>query len=331
MKLPTSRNQLSVISLQVFSFLLTAYCILHTAQPARAQVSLVVSPPRYDATVDPGETLQKTVKITNNSEDSSITLQAVVTDFIVTDDAGTPVQVNDTASGRYLASPWFTLDRDEITLAPKETQQIIALITVPEDALPGGHYAGIFFESVTDDVGAGTLSKLTAQVGSLFGITVNGDITYDALIKDFTTHNLISEYGPIEFSAVIEIQSDPHIRPATSITIHDMLGRKLESFTLDELNIFPYTSRTVTGTCDTTWGLGRYTATLNASYGPGLLADRTIYFWIMPYRIILAVIILILVVVGFTVSIKRHLLHRADGRDDEIDSLQRRIAELENK
>ncbi|RLB04956.1 MAG: hypothetical protein DRG59_09625 [Deltaproteobacteria bacterium] len=311
---------------------LFAICyLLFAITPAHAEVSLVVSPPRYDATIDPGETIQKTIKVTNNSEDQIVSLQANITDFIVQDDAGTPIPVEDTQSGRYLASPWFTLDSEGLILQPKESKQLTVLITVPNDALPGGHYAGVFFRSITNDKTAGTASSLIGQVGSLFGITVNGDITYDALVKDFSTKSFVSEYGPIEFSAIVENQSDTHIRPLSTITIHDMLGRKLDSITLEELNIFPYTSRTLNGIWDTTWGLGRYTATIDVSYGPGLVADRTIYFWIMPYRIILAIIIIILVLLASYISIRRHILHRTDGRDEEIDSLQRRIAELENK
>ena len=295
-----------------------------------AEVSLVVSPPRYDQTVDAGQTIQKTIKVTNSSEDAALTLSATIKDFIVTDDAGTPVPVEQSVSGRYLASPWFTLDQDELTLLPKETRTITALITVPADALPGGHYAGVFFESVSNQDASGTASLLTSKVGSLFGITVSGDLAYDALITKFSAKNLINEYGPIEFTALVENQSDTHIRPVSSIIIHDMLGRELDSVPLDELNIFPYTSRTLEGIWDTTWGLGRYTATLELSYGPGLVADRTIYFWMLPYRIIIAILVIILVVVATTISIRRHLIHRTDGRDQEIDSLQRRIAELEN-
>lgn len=313
------------------TILCSMFYVLCSTNSVHAQVSLVVSPPRYDATVNPGETIQKTIKLTNNSEDSTLTLQAIVTDFIVQDDAGTPVPVQNSVSGRYLASPWFTLSQEELTLEPKQTDTITVLITIPNDALPGGHYAGVFFQSVANNQDTGTASLLTAQVGSLFGITVDGNITYDAFVKDFSADTFINEYGPIEFTAIVENQSDTHIRPISSITIHDMLGRKLDTISLKELNIFPYTSRTLESTWDMTWGLGRYTATLDVSYGPGLVTNRTIYFWIMPYRIIIAVLVILMVLLASYISIKRHLTHRTDDRDNEIDSLQRRIAELENK
>jgi len=293
-------------------------------------VSLVVSPPRIDIEGKPGETIQRIVKVTNSSEQESI-LKAFAVDFIVQDDLGTPIKVTESASGRYLASPWFTLDLDELVIPPKSTAQLVVLIEVPKDAVPGGHYAGVFFENIPSRGSKQTVSYTSSQIGSLFGITVPGDIKYDALIKDFKVKSNVLEFGPIDFTAVIENQSDTHIRPNTKIVVHDMIGRKLVEIPLNELNIFPFTSRTLTGTWDTVWGLGRYTATLSASYGPGLVAERTIYFWILPYRLIAAIIVVLLVILVLFIVIRRHLKHIGDDRDAQIDELKRKIIEMENR
>ena len=318
------------ILLVCFVFLISNF--VFGATPIFAQeVSLVVSPPRADLTGQPGETLQQNIKITNNSSDQELILQAFVSDFIVIDDLGTPIKVSESASGRYLASPWFTLEKNELVLAPKETAQLVVLISIPEDALPGGHYAGVFFQPVQSRGLKATVSYTTAQVGSLFSITLPGDLKYDALIKDFSVKSNVSEFGPIEFTAQIENQSDTHISPTAQIVVHDMIGRKLAELPLDQLNIFPFTSRSLQATWDQVWGLGRYSATLSAAYGPGLVAQRTLYFWIMPYRLIGAILVILLVVLGTFILVRRHLLHRHDNRDDEIDELKRKIVEMENR
>lgn len=295
------------------------------------EVSLVVSPPRVDLSGKPGDTLQQIVKLTNNSDEKELILQAFPVDFIVQDDLGTPIKVNQSASGRYLASPWFTLEQTEIVVPPKQTIQLVVLVNVPADALPGGHYAGVFFEPKLARGLKQTVSYTTTQVGSLFGITVDGDIKYDALIQDFSVKSNISEFGPIDFSATIENQSDTHIRPKALITIKDMVGRELAQLPLDEVNVFPFTSRTLKGTWETVWGLGRYTATLSATYGPGLEANRTLYFWIMPYRLLAAIVVVILVLLVTFILIRRHLKSQGDHRDAEIDELKRKIVELENQ
>lgn len=316
------------IKIIIFIILIT---IISSQQVKANDVSLVVSPPRVDLEGKPGETLQQIIKVTNNSDKSELILRAFPVDFIVTDNQGTPVKVDEAASGRYLASPWFTLDQQELVVAPKATTTLIVLITIPKDALPGGHYAGVFFRPVPSRGFKQTVSYTSSEVGSLFGITVPGDIKYDALIKDFSVQNTLSEFGPVEFSATIENQSDTHIHPSTNIVIHDMIGRQLADLKLDEVNIFPYAARTLQSTWDTVWGFGRYTATLTATYGPGLTANRTIYFWIIPYRLLAAILIIILVILTLFLLIRRHLKSREDHRDAEIDELKRKIIEMENK
>jgi len=313
------------------SFVAFAILFFATPQTHAQDVSLVVSPPSFDIEAKPGETIQKTIKITNNDNDKELIIKAFPIDFIVTDDLGTPIKVTTTASGRYLASPWFTLEKTEFTIPPKGTEQIVIIVTVPSDALPGGHYAGVFFEPLPARGTKSTVSYTTAQIGSLFGITIPGDIKYEALIKNFSTKTNLSEFGPIEFTATIENQSDAHIRPTTKIIIHDMIGRKLVDLPLDEVNIFPFTSRSLNRTWETVWGLGRYTATLSVTYGPGLVASRTMYFWIMPYRLIASVLVVILVLIAIYILINRHLKHREDHRDDEIENLKRKIVEMENR
>jgi len=318
---------------RLLSIFFTLIAVLSLSSRVSAQeVNIIVSPPRYDAEVNPGETIQKTVKITNGSEKDTVNIITSIHNFIVMDDLGTPVKVTEGSSGRYLASPWFSLDTTPFTLQPRQSKEIIVIIQVPQDALPGGHYAGVFFEPQENKTIQGSGAALSAQVGSLFGITVAGDIKYDALLKEFKTSTPIFEFGPIDFSATIENQSDTHIRPISSIQVTNMFGQKLEDIKLSELNIFPYTSRTLEGEWDRIWGFGRYTATLTAAYGPsGHSASRTIYFWIMPWRIIAAILILIAVLIVVYISVKRHLRHRGDDRDQQIDDLKRRIVELENK
>lgn len=322
--------KLSIPKLLTIISLLVCYQVGSTSLVHAQNSSLIISPPRTDLTGGPGDVLQQTIKVTNQS-DKSITISAKVSDFIVQDNLGTPIRITTSVSGRYLASPWFILDRPEFTLAANQTASIIAIIEIPKDALPGGHYAGVYFSPVEKVKLDTTGAIVTPEIGSLFGITIAGDMKYDALITDFSIAHNVSEFGPIDFTAMIENQSDTHIRPSATITIKDMIGRDIAELPLNEVNIFPFTSRTLKGTWDTVWGLGRYTATISATYGPGLVASRTLFFWIMPYRLIAAIGIVILVLIAIFIIIRRHLKHREDHRDEEIDNLKRKIAQMENQ
>lgn len=312
------------------AILVSSIFLLGSASLAHAQVTMIVSPPRYDLSVKPGEVIQKTVKVTNGSETAPLRLRALVSDFVVYDDEGTPTQVTTQASGRFLASPWFSLSETEFTLDPRAQKMLTVIIAVPDDALPGGHYAGVFFEPVVKLDKSASAAYTSAEVGALFGLTVEGDLNYSALIKDFRAQASLYEFGPVDFLATIENQSDTHITPQSSITIRNMIGQEVATLKLDEPNIFPFASRNLNGSWDRVWGLGRYTATLTVSYGPGLSEMHSLYFWIMPYRLLAAILVVILVLLTAYILIRRHLLNRQDTRNQEIDELKRRIVELEN-
>ncbi len=310
--------------------LLLCYFISFNSSAHAQDISLVVSPPRTEINIKPGETVQKTVKITNTNT-TELILDAQVIDYIVQDDTGTPVKVTTDASGRFLASPWFSLDQQELVVPPNESVQLIVLITAPSNALPGGHYAGIYFEPKLKRGASRTISYTTTQVGSLFALNVEGDIKYDAIIKDFRTKSYLSEFGPIDFDLIIENQSDTHISPTTQVTITDMVGRELETIKFDSVNIFPFTQRSLQARWNQTWGFGRYHAQATMTYGDaGLTTSRSLYFWIVPYRLILAIVVIILVLLATYISIRRHLIHQNDHRDAEIDELKRKIAQMEN-
>lgn len=315
----------------LYAILYTLYFLLYTpTKISAADISLVVSPPITDLTIKPGETVQKSIKVTNTNA-TDLILDAQIIDYIVQDDLGTPIKVTQAASGRFLASSWFTLDQTELSIAPNESSIVTVIITAPKDALPGGHYSGVYFEPKEKKGVSRNVSYTTAQVGSLFAITIEGDIKYDAIIKDFSTKNFLSEFGPIDFNVTIENQSDTHITPTTQIKITDMLGRTLDTLKLDTVNIFPYAERSLETRWNQTWGLGRYVATATTSYGSGLTTSRDIYFWILPYRLIIAVIVVLLLILATFISIRRHIIHRNDNRDEEIDQLKRKIAQMENE
>lgn len=313
----------------IITLLLCCFITLKTSAHAQ-DISLVVSPPRTDITIKPGETIQKSIKVTNTNA-TELILDAQVIDYIVQDDSGTPIKVTQDASGRFLASPWFTLDQSELVIAPNESATLTVIITAPKNALPGGHYSGIYFEPKEKKGTNRTVSYTSTQVGSLFALTVDGEIKYDAVIKDFSVKNYLSEFGPVDFNLIIENQSDTHISPTAQVSISDMLGRNLDTLKLDSLNIFPFSQRSLSSRWNQTWGVGRYLATVTVSYGPGLTTARSLYFWILPYRLIMAILVIIFVLLAIFISIRRHLLHRSDTRDQEIDELKRKIAQMENE
>lgn len=67
-----------------------------------------------------------------------------------------------------------------LIVPPKSEAQVIVNINPPTNAVPGGRYGVIFFNRPTGSVDANAV-KMIQRIGTLFLVTVPGDITYDVV------------------------------------------------------------------------------------------------------------------------------------------------------
>lgn len=277
-------------------------CALHL-NPVYAQTprTLTVVPPSQDYKAKAGKQISANVKVRNET-DEPITVKANLMDFIVMDDKGTPTLVEEAVSGRWSLSSWMIVSPTEFTLNPRSSKVFDIAIIIPEDALPGGHYASVYFTPVEAGLKENQSgSAVETRIASLFKLIVEGPVSEMAYLRKFFAPRL-SEYGPITITTQIENQSDLDITPRGSIIITDLLGKKLAGFQIEERRIFPYAIRSLTNTLEKKWLFGRYKATLNGSYGTtGQVLTGYLYFWVLPWKIILAIIfgLAILVLAGY--------------------------------
>lgn len=304
---------------------------------ANDSLSLVAMPPRAgdegQLRVAPGKTIQTTVRV-RNASNQPVVLNSYALDFIVKEDGRTPIAVQETVTNRWSLAKWITIVPNQHTLQPKETAEMAVVIEVPEDAMPGGHYAMILHEptnqaDVSEQSGSGT--GVTQRIGTLLYVIVEGEISEQANLREFQFKKF-QEFGPVPYSFLIRNQSDIHIRPRISIDIFNMLGRKSGSIEVDPQNIFPLNSRTYAGKWDKIWGFGLYTAKLTASYGETgqVIVDST-SFWIIPIRIILSIIIGTLLIVVLILAIKRHAEKKYQLEQEKVKELQMKLDSVDDK
>lgn len=257
---------------------------------AQSSVSLTAIPPRLEVTAKPGETIQETIKVRNDSN-TKLVIQSQVKDFIVVDNQGTPKQVDEKVSGRWSLASWITVSPLKTVIKPKTAQVQSLVITVPPDALAGGHYALISHSPVTKGlIGQETGAKVNQKVGTLVYLKVAGDISEDASLIHFETDKNLAEYGPIKLKTEIKNLSDIHISPQGKITIYNTLNQAAAVFPLEKVNIFPFQSRVYQNTFPGKWHFGRYKAVLEAAYGSrGKVLTGLIYFWIVPWKLIASI------------------------------------------
>ena len=276
--------------------------ILPSSIFSQESITITAIPPRLELQALPGVTLQESIKIRNESN-TEMAFQINSSDFIVSDNKGTPVAVTQAVSGRWSLSSWVTFSPKKILLQPQETRMIDLVINIPQDALAGGHYAMITYSpDLTGMIGdQGSASTITQKVGTLIYFNVIGDVVEAANLKEFKVDNFFSNYGPINLTAEIENLGDIHFAPTGNITITNLLNKSIFTASLEPTNIFPFASRIFSWQVPGKYRFGRYMAKLEATAGTNQLPlNGLIYFWIVPVKevaLALGVIILILIII----------------------------------
>ena len=308
-------SEVEALKLKIKSFTLYVLVISFTLLALRfvtkqvnaqsASRSFTVSPPSIHLTLKPGEKTEKLIKITNRSEEP-LEFVGNVVDFIVTDKSGTPelLPSGTKIESKYAASTWSTVLPDTIIVQPGKTVYTTLYLQVPGDARPGGRYFAVTLRPADSAGGDGakeTGASVKSVIGSLVYLTVAGKTKEAGSIVSFSVPSF-SEYGPIKISTEIKNSGDIHITPKAVIEIKNVLGRKVFSTALTNLNIFPGTSRVYQNSWETRFLFGRYSANLAGYFGQAnnlpLTAMAT--FWVIPYKLISIILLAIAIVaIGF--------------------------------
>ncbi len=322
MKLNTAQKINTLVLFLVFFF---AFPHKSIAQKA---LGISAIPPRLEVTTKPGEVITKEIKIRNESNVERL-INTSVQDFIVTDNLGTPLQVEnvDQSTNRWAASSWIQVSPSKIRLKPGETKSLTLTVITPDDAIPGGHYAMVLHSPNNDITINQTGAAIQTNVGTLVYVTVPGTVNENASIKEFSAPQF-SEYGPINFKTIITNLSDIHITPAGSINIYNTLGFQTSTIKLSDTNIFPYTSREFLNTLNRKLMFGRYKAQINAVYGTsGQLLTATLFFWVVPYKLVALVVLIIIIILILKSKFKRN----TPPSTPKIEELEKELEELKKK
>ncbi len=305
----------------------------------RIELGLTAIPPRLgddgSLEVEPGQIVQTEVRVRNTTSQFQ-TIQTLVEDFIIGEDGKTPTPVPSNSDSRWSLASWIEVPNSQTVLPPGVSQSVPIIIRVPENALPGGRYAMVMHQPIVDSqttlsAAIGGQAGINQRVGTLVYVRVEGAVTEEAHIRNITIPGF-SEFGPVPISFEIENLSDIHIQPITQIRVTNMLGREVSELKVESQNIFPYTIRDFKAEWDQVWGFGRYTAHFMTVYGSqGETVTASYSFWVLPYKLILTVLVVILALIGMFVAVRRHLYHRNDLSSQHISLLEDRVRQLENE
>jgi hypothetical protein len=322
----TTIFRIKIISLlSVLLFQLSAYVVVTAQESGQA---LEIGPTVITLQANPGETIVAKINVRNVSS-GDLVVQGEVNDFVASGEDGIPkILLEDNQEkddNPYSIQNWIS-PIPQYTMVPKQIENMSIIISVPENATPGGYYGVIRFTGTPPEL-EGTGVSLSASIGSLLLLRVNGQVQENLSIEQFyATQNKgearsLFEIKPIDFVVRLRNEGNIHQAPTGQISITDMFDTKIAAVNvnLGEFNVLPNSIRKFEQSLDdSVIGnkilFGKYTATLKVSYGSEKQElTQSIDFWVIPYTMI--AIIATGLVIGFIVlrlTIKRYNQHIID-------------------
>jgi hypothetical protein len=303
---------------RLYTFVLVLILIL-LGNPLRAH-ALSVTPIRLEISGNPGETLNEQMTLFNESKDQQV-FYASFANFEAQGDSGSPMFTTPTDD----LGTWITTDQSTVNLAPGEQKVMPFQITIPSDALPGGHFAAIFWGT---NAGAGATPgqvSIGTKTGMLILLSVSGDVKIAAGVSGFQTHNNQHFFKelPVGFQYEFSNQGGDREKPVGDIVVRSILGwrvKKVDANPFDG-NVLPGTIRKFTaewvktdsvdtrdkelaannkysfmGAVKEEWqnfALGIFRAKLQAQYGSDeqSITSASVYFVVFPPELMLIIIV----------------------------------------
>ena len=286
---------------------------------AQDSLTLSVSPTLFEMTANPGQTWESKIKVIN-SNPYDIDVYTDTLHFAPQGESGQPkfFPVLKKETGGQTLAEWINIKRDVITIPAEQTLEIPFSITVPENAPPGGHYAAISVGTKSLNAGDRKTQVETSQVvTSLIFLRVTGDVKEEGVIREFRSQSLIAERPEMEFVLRFQNKGNVHLLPRGDIRIFNMWGQERGVIPINRQtmfgNVLPNSVRKYTFKWSGQWSLadiGRYKAIVTLAYGQNgtKFADAETAFWVLPWKIILTVLLVLAAFVALlTWAIKAYI------------------------
>ncbi len=276
----------------------------------------VVEPGKTEVFLNPGETVTKTISVTNRTN-RPLDYMVGVENFIGSNTAETAVILLPAGSETpYPLSDYISTELDHFTLQFGERISFQITITVPEDIEPGGHYGAIIIsnesagqiDSAGNEVKSGT--QLTSRIGSLILMRVNGPVKESGNLESFNVSGpdkWFYQKIPTAFEIAFKNEGNVHLVPYGTVTIKNIFGSEIAQLPVDAYFALPDSIRYQT----ISWpgkkfSFGLYTAELELYKGYGNQFDNEkIRFTVLPLMIIIPGILVFMIIFGVLYFISR--------------------------
>jgi len=199
------------------------------AHPARANISMLISPSLVELSAAPGGTGSTVLVLTNRGDEPF--------------DATASVATIESAPSARSAVSWLRVEPATFRVTPGRAQDLKVAVAVPADLASGGYYALVTVTTGAKS-GEGATVGVAGQLGVAFLITVRGDgeLTEQASLPHFAP--FFETDGRIGFRAVVESTGNVHADASGKVEIVDAAGKHVASLDVPSAGrVLPGSSR----------------------------------------------------------------------------------------
>lgn len=320
------RNSIRVcgIALCIFALLAlradAAYPTEQVSVGDQVDGDFVVGPGKVELTVEQGTEKTAEILVTNRMGEPRV-FELVIEDIRGSQNPEEAVVLLGDEVGPYSIRDYVEIPETRFELAHGERARIPVTINIPENVEPGGLYGTVLVtttslprEGQDASVGAQTGAVIISRVGTLFFVTVPGDVEREGRLVDFSTipdKNFFSS-GPVRFQVLFENTGSMHLAPYGHIRIKNAFGQEVAEIPADPWFALPGSLRYRELSWDREHLLGYYTAeiSINRSYDD-VVDTMSVSFFVVPWTVLLATFGVILAIVfivrllGRTFQIRR--------------------------
>ncbi len=266
------------------------------------QGDFVVGPGRIEIEGKPGETIVKEISVTNRISDNH-TFELTVEDIEGSDDPDTSVVLLGAEKGPYTIKDYVSFPNKTFTLNLGERAWVPVTISIPPNAEPGGFYGSILISTIRESENASNetaKSPVIARVGTLFFLTVPGDIKREGYTKELSLMNKKWWYesGPINLNILYENKGSVHLNPYGEIRIKNTFGEEVGFLEIEPWFALPESLRTREVTWDREMLFGRYVVTAHINRGYDDIIDEvSTSFWVLPWKIVGGTFLVVFIII----------------------------------
>lgn len=296
--------------------------------PITANAAYSVQPLIIEAELEPRDTYEETIVVTNNGQ-TPITVFGSVNNVTLGAGGGLEEFITPVADDRSASlSSWLEFDRGRLLIQPGDSVEVPLTIRVNLNAEPGTHHALISFASGKNS----TIAAANAKQGNAPGLIVTvrvADNTNEFLrLSQFVIDRIITNPNEQNVQYSVRNPGNTELVPEGDIIFYNNRGIEVAQMPVnpDGQSIAPGEEMQFSAVAPTEGMLGKYKALLTVEYGSSQLAavNDTTFFYVAPWQKLLIIFLILLAFVlgiAFFVHFRSRRYESLHIDDDEADEL----------